>query len=247
MSSPARRLPPFILRFGNRYRFEFTVETPRLTRAVCYGRTMTEFESLPGRQIQNFFPEETGRARFPNAEPFTTVEAAQNECDRWRIILSSRYHVPIRTMSGGMVMDWRDESKDTIELKNFLRHNEAELSLWRDSHKPDNSLNYLAEHGTMEQRAWVLALKCKQVEFDDFTRQHDIDTVVRKLASVKRYLGLLDSPLVSLTEATSEPAIKNSCGYIRAHGLTIETQCEKLVSAYETLKRELDTLKANRP
>lgn len=242
-----RRLPPFILRFGNRYRFEFTVETPRLTRAVCYGRTMTEFESLPGRQIQNFFPEETGRARFPNAEPFTTIEAAQNECDRWRIVLSSRYHVPIRTMSGGMVTDWRDESADTIELKNFLRHNEVELNLWRESHKPDTSLNYLAEHGTLEQKAWVLALKVKQAHFDDFSRQNDIETIVRKLASVKRYLGLLDSPLVSLTEATSEPVIKSSCEYIRAHGLTIESRCEKLISIYETIRKELEILKANRP
>lgn len=247
MSSPARRLPPFILRFGNRYRFEFTVETPRLTRAVCYGRTMTEFESLPGRQIQNFFPEETGRARFPNAEPFTTVEAAQNECDRWRIILSSRYHIPIRTMSGGMVMDWRDESKDTIELKNFLRHNEAELSLWRDSHKPDNSLNYLAEHGTMEQRAWVLALKCKQVEFDDFCKSHDIDTIIRKLTSLGRYFQLIEPPLGAIEDATETPLVRSCAEAIRSHYLTLRERCEKLVEAHDCLKRELENLKANRP
>jgi len=161
--------------------------------------------------------------------------------------LFGRYFVPIRAYSGGHVDDWHDESKDSVELKDFLTQNATALEVHRAANKPDASLDYLAEHGTLEQKGWVLALKVKQAHLADINLAHDIPRMKKKLQSVKRYLGLLDSPLVSLTESTVDSTIKNSCGMLRAHGLTIETQCERLISIYEQVQREIETLKANRP
>lgn len=247
MSKPDRKYPPFILKFGNKYRFEFTIEQPALTRAICYGRTETEFEKGFAEQIQNFFPGESGKRRFPNATPFDTVEAAQNECDRWRLVLQDRYFVPVRSFSGGFVTTWPDESKDSLELKDFLARNATALELHRAANKPDTSLDYLAEYGSPEQKDWVLSLQSKQAYLNGLLQSHNIPEVKKKLKSVQRYLQLLESPLTALTEATNDGHIKNSCDMIRAHGLTIETQCERLISIYEQAQRELETLKANRP
>lgn len=205
------------------------------------------FTPRDGGQIQNFFENEYGRARFPNADTFNFVEEAQNECDRWRLVLRSRYNVPIRQYSGGYVNDHFDESKDSLELTDFLTRNQEVLETYREAHKPDKTLDYFAEHGTIEQKGWALAVKVKQAEFDNFCKSHDYQTLKRKSDSAQRYLKLLESPLRELAEATDTPIVKALCGSIQESGLTLTVRCGKLIAEYETLLRELDNLKNNRP